>query len=144
MTAKRSRLLDQSPHRRPRDRGYTLCSHPNAACEKTSTCSPSHATRQPRSPRVCYFAPALVMLLLALQWGGTTHAWGSTQIISLFVGAGVTSILFLAWDYQRGDSALLLYSVARQRKVWASCVVNGLSMGNLYIASYWFQYTLRV
>ncbi|KAF2259657.1 putative MFS multidrug transporter [Lojkania enalia] len=83
------------------------------------------------------FAPALVMLLLALQWGGTTNAWSSSPIIGLFVGAGVTFIVFLAWDYHKGDDALLPFSIARMRTVWTSCVVYGLFMGNLYTASYW-------
>jgi len=83
------------------------------------------------------FAPALVMLLLALQWGGTTYAWSSSQIIGLFVGAGATFIVFLAWDYHKGDGALLPFSIARQRTVYMSCIVYGLFMGNLYTASYW-------
>jgi hypothetical protein len=83
------------------------------------------------------FAPALVMLLLALQWGGTTYAWSSSRIIGLFVGAGLTFIVFLAWDYHKGDGALLPFSIARMRTVWTSCVVYGLFMGNLYTASYW-------
>ncbi|KAF1974319.1 putative MFS multidrug transporter [Bimuria novae-zelandiae CBS 107.79] len=83
------------------------------------------------------FAPALVMLLLALQWGGTEYAWGSSQIIGLFVGAGVTFVVFLAWDYHKGNGALLPFSIARQRTVWTSCIVYGLFMGNLYTASYW-------
>lgn len=83
------------------------------------------------------FAPALVMLLLALQWGGTTYAWGSSQIIGLFVGAVATFVVFLGWDYHKGDAALLPFSIARRRTVWTSCIVYGLFMGNLYTASYW-------
>ncbi|KAJ4302891.1 hypothetical protein N0V90_001782 [Kalmusia sp. IMI 367209] len=83
------------------------------------------------------FAPALVMLLLALQWGGSAYAWNSSQIIGLFCGAGATFIVFLAWDYHKGDGALLPFSIARRRTVWTSCIVYGLFMGNLYTASYW-------
>jgi hypothetical protein len=83
------------------------------------------------------FAPALVMLLLALQWGGTMYDWKSSQIIGLFCGAGATFIVFLIWDWHKGDAAMLPFSIARIRTVWTSCVVYGLFMGNLYTASYW-------
>ncbi|KAL4865528.1 major facilitator superfamily domain-containing protein [Aspergillus spectabilis] len=83
------------------------------------------------------FAPALLMLLLALEWGGTEYAWNSSQIIGLFCGAGSTFIVFLLWDYHKGDAALLPFSIARRRAVWSSCFVYGLFMGNLYTASYW-------
>ncbi|KAJ5641800.1 hypothetical protein N7490_005800 [Penicillium lividum] len=83
------------------------------------------------------FAPALLMLLLALEWGGTNYSWSSPQIIGLFCGASVTFIVFLLWDYKKGDAALLPFSIARRRSVWSSCFVYGLFMGNLYTASYW-------
>lgn len=83
------------------------------------------------------FAPALVMLLLALQWGGSAYAWNSSQIIGLFCGAGATFIIFLVWDWHKGDGAMLPFSIARMRTVWTSCIVYGLFMGNLYTASYW-------
>lgn len=83
------------------------------------------------------FAPALVMLLLALQWGGTKFAWNDSQIIGLFCGAGATFIVFLLWDHHKGDAALLPFSIARMRTVWTSCIVYGLFMSNLYTASYW-------
>ncbi len=35
------------------------------------------------------FMPAVICLLLALQWGGTTYAWDSGRIIALFVLFGV-------------------------------------------------------
>lgn len=83
------------------------------------------------------FAPALIMLLLALQWGGTAYNWNGSQIIGLFCGAGVTLVVFLFWDYHKGDAAMLPFSIASRRTVWASCIVYGLFMGNLYTASYW-------
>ena len=83
------------------------------------------------------FAPALIMLLLALQWGGTTYTWNSSQIIGLFCGAGATFVVFLTWNYHKGDAAMIPFSIARRRTVWASCIVYGLFMGNLYTASYW-------
>ncbi|OQV07341.1 hypothetical protein CLAIMM_11792 [Cladophialophora immunda] len=83
------------------------------------------------------FAPALIMLLLALQWGGTTFAWNSSQIIGLFCGAGATFIAFLLWDYHKGDAAILPFSIVCMRTVWTSCIVYGLFGSNLYTASYW-------
>jgi hypothetical protein len=83
------------------------------------------------------FTPALIMLLLALQWGGNTFTWHSSQIIGLFCGAGATFILFLWWDYHKGDAAMIPFSIVRQRTVWASCVTYGLLLSNLYTASYW-------
>ncbi|RDW58701.1 hypothetical protein BP6252_13177 [Coleophoma cylindrospora] len=83
------------------------------------------------------FAPALIMLLLACQYGGTTYAWSDSRIIGLFCGAGAMFIVFLVWDYHKGDEAMIPISIARMRTVWTSCMVYGLMMSNLYLASYW-------
>lgn len=83
------------------------------------------------------FAPAAIQLLLALQYGGTTFAWNSAQIIGLFCGAGGTFIIFLVWDYYKGDEAMIPYSMARMKTVWTSCLVYGLLIGQLFCASYY-------
>ncbi|PQE20977.1 MFS multidrug transporter protein [Rutstroemia sp. NJR-2017a BBW] len=83
------------------------------------------------------FAPALIMLLLACQYGGTTYPWSNSRIIGLFCGAGAMFIVFLIWDYHKGDEAMIPMSIARMRTVWTSCMVYGLMMSNLYLASYW-------
>ncbi|KIM97024.1 hypothetical protein OIDMADRAFT_44464 [Oidiodendron maius Zn] len=83
------------------------------------------------------FAPAAIQLLLALQYGGIKFAWNSRQIIGLFCGAGATFVLFLAWDYYKGDAAMIPYSMVRKRTVWASCLVYGFLMGQLFCVSYY-------
>lgn len=83
------------------------------------------------------FTPAIIELLLALQWGGNRFAWDSPQVIGLFCGAGGTLIAFLAWDYHKGDAAMVPFSMVRQRSVWTSCLVYGFLMAQLYTSSYY-------
>jgi len=77
------------------------------------------------------------MLLLALQWAGTKFPWNSAQIIGLFCGAGINAIVWLMWNYYKGDAAMIPPSMVRKRTVWSSCVVYGLFSGQMYTASYW-------
>lgn len=86
------------------------------------------------------------MLLLSLQWGGSTYAWSSSTIIGLFVGSGVTLIVFCVWESLRGDSAMVPPSVLSKRVVYASCIVNISQFASLQIFAYylpvWFQTVL--
>jgi hypothetical protein len=43
-----------------------------------------------------FFLPGILCLLLALQWGGSTYAWGNGRIIALLVLAGLLMIAFVA------------------------------------------------
>lgn len=83
------------------------------------------------------FAPAAIQLLLAMQFGGNTFAWNSAQIIGLFCGAGGTCIVFLLWNYSKGEAAMIPFSMIRKRTVWTSCMVYGLFSGHMYTTSYW-------
>ena len=83
------------------------------------------------------FAPAAIQLLLALEWGGTRYVWRSATIIGLFCGAAGTFCVFLAWEYRRGDSAMIPYSIVRQKIVWCSCLVVFFFMGGMIITSYY-------
>ena len=83
------------------------------------------------------FAPAAIQFLLALEWGGSRYAWKSSTIIGLFCGAASTFCVFLAWEYRRGDSAMIPFSMIRRRIVWCSCSVALLFMATLSITSYY-------
>ncbi|KAH7400101.1 putative efflux pump antibiotic resistance protein [Cadophora sp. MPI-SDFR-AT-0126] len=83
------------------------------------------------------FSPACVMVLLALQWGGSKYAWNSSTIIGLFVGSA-----------RRGSTAMIPCSLLTQRVVYSSCLVAFSQYGSLLIFSYylpvWFQTILGV
>lgn len=61
--------------------------------------------------------PTVVMLLLALQWGGSTYAWNNSKIIGLFCGFGGLLIIFLYSQWKLGDKATLPFRLFRDRNV---------------------------
>ena len=83
------------------------------------------------------FAPAAIQLLLAIQYGGNQFAWNSPTVIGLFCGAGGTFIIFLGWDYFRGDAAMIPLSMICKKTVSFSCLVYGLLMSQMFTASYY-------
>jgi MFS family permease len=54
-------------------------------------------------PGFLLFTPTIIMLLLALEWGGVTYRWGSSIVVGLFCGAGVAWIVFLLWEWRQGE-----------------------------------------
>ncbi|KAL1836082.1 hypothetical protein VTJ49DRAFT_5605 [Mycothermus thermophilus] len=58
-------------------------------------------------PGTAMIIPAVVCLLLALQWGGTEHPWNSSVIIGLFVGFGLMLIIFIGIQIWKGDHGTL-------------------------------------
>lgn len=83
------------------------------------------------------FAPAAIQLLLALEYGGNKYAWNSSTVIGLFCGAGGTFILFVIWEYFRGESAMIPFDLISKRVIWSSCAVFGLLMSLLYCNTYY-------
>lgn len=69
--------------------------------------------------------------------------WSSSRIIGLLVGFGVTSILFLLWQWYYGAEALLPLHILTQRTVSAtiasSFFLSGAVLVYTYYLPYWFQ-----
>ncbi|XXG96274.1 hypothetical protein Hte_002555 [Hypoxylon texense] len=83
------------------------------------------------------FAPAVLMLLLALQYGGNAFAWNSSQVIGLFVGSVANFAVWLLWNRYKGDDALLPHSMIRRRTVWTAGIYQALFLSALYGATYY-------
>ncbi|KAH8649925.1 major facilitator superfamily-domain-containing protein [Xylariales sp. PMI_506] len=82
-------------------------------------------------------APAAIMFFLALQYGGNQYAWNSPTVIGLFCGAAGALAAFLLWEYHKGDSAMIPFSILRKRIVWSSSIVIFFFMGVLINAAYY-------
>ncbi|KAL4945539.1 hypothetical protein BDV06DRAFT_219227 [Aspergillus oleicola] len=89
------------------------------------------------------FAPAAIMFLLALEYGGTEYPWDDQVIIGLFVGSGVTAIVFLVWEWYKGKEAMIPFHLITQRIAYSSyatiSVIFGLTMVMAYYLPIYFQ-----
>ncbi|KAL9129369.1 MAG: hypothetical protein Q9217_002169 [Psora testacea] len=86
---------------------------------------------------------ASVMLFLALQFNSSNIPWQSAKIIGLLVGAGLTAIVFVLWQWHMGDDALLPGKIITQRSVAVSCLAAFFIYGTILVHAYylpiWFQ-----
>jgi MFS family permease len=70
-------------------------------------------------PGLFLFAPAVIMLLLAMQWGGNKYAWKSATIVGLFVGFALVIASFVFWQWHVKGEASIPLRVLGQRNVWS-------------------------
>lgn len=82
------------------------------------------------------FACSAIQLLLALQFGGVDFPWDSSIIIALFCGSSVTFLAWFAWNWHRGDSALIPVSTAGKTIVWSSSLTQLCMGATMFITSY--------
>ncbi|KAH8705863.1 putative MFS multidrug transporter [Talaromyces proteolyticus] len=84
-----------------------------------------------------FFASASIQFFLALEYGGNQYAWNSATVIGLFGGAAGVFIVYLVWEYFKGDEAMIPYSMVKQRAVWSSCLVQLFFWGALQLNTYY-------
>lgn len=94
-------------------------------------------------PGLLIFMPAVIMLLLALQWGGHTYAWKSATIIGLIIGFGIMMIMFAAWQWHQQDEASIPPRIMGQRNVYSAAGMVFFGLGAVQLQAYylpvWFQ-----
>ncbi|KAJ6619077.1 MFS transporter [Mycena sp. CBHHK59/15] len=88
------------------------------------------------------FIPAIVCLLLALQWGGSKYEWKNGRIVALFLLFGILIICFLAVQSSVKD-ATVPPRIFKTRSIWAGAFFS-FCLGSSYfiIVFYlpiWFQ-----
>ncbi|PNP42125.1 hypothetical protein TGAM01_v202469 [Trichoderma gamsii] len=70
------------------------------------------------------FIPAIVCLILALQWGGAEYAWSDSKIIGLFVGFGLMILVFVGIQFWKGDKGTLPPRMFKDRNVLAAMMFS--------------------
>ncbi|CCG83837.1 protein of unknown function [Taphrina deformans PYCC 5710] len=83
------------------------------------------------------FIPAIICLILALQWGGSTHPWNSSVIIGLFIGAGLLAIVFVALQIHFGDKAMLPPRILKNRTVWSCSIFAFFFTADFFLLTYY-------
>jgi EmrB/QacA subfamily drug resistance transporter len=83
------------------------------------------------------FVPAIICLLLALQWGGSKYAWNDAKIIALFILFGVLIIAFIAIQIWLGEGATVPPRIAKQRSIAAGSFFGLCLGGSFFILVYY-------
>ncbi|KAH7381082.1 major facilitator superfamily domain-containing protein [Cadophora sp. MPI-SDFR-AT-0126] len=90
-----------------------------------------------------FLMPAVICLLLALQWGGTTYPWRSVRIIAMFAVFAILIIGFTVVQFLQPENAMVPPRLLRKRSIWAACIYSFTISGAFFILSYylsiWFQ-----
>lgn len=81
--------------------------------------------------------PAIICLLLALQWGGNKYPWNNSRIIGLFVGFGLLVILFAASQLYLGEKATLPPHILKKRTVLAASLFALFFGGAFFLLVYY-------
>lgn len=94
-------------------------------------------------PGTFVFLPAVICLLIGLQWGGTRYAWSNGRIIALLIMAGLLTIAFLGIQYWKQDTATVPPRILMQRSmafgVFFSFCLGGAYFVFVYYLPIWFQ-----
>ncbi|KAK4945766.1 hypothetical protein LTR10_015114 [Elasticomyces elasticus] len=89
------------------------------------------------------FIPAIVCLLLALQWGGTTYSWANARIIVLIILFVLLFTGFVLVQRWRQDNATVPPHIIKHRSVAAGVMFSFLNGGNMmtmvFYLPIWFQ-----
>ncbi|KAJ6579575.1 major facilitator superfamily domain-containing protein [Mycena vulgaris] len=89
------------------------------------------------------FVPAIVCLLLALQWGGSKYPWSDGRIITLFVVFGVLISGFIGIQIWKQDEATVPPRILKQRTIlsgaWFALCLGSSFFILVYFLPIWFQ-----
>ena len=68
--------------------------------------------------------PGLILLLLALQWGGNQYSWGSTRVVVTLVLGIVLLLAFGVSQMWVGENGVVPPRIMRQRSIIAGAAVS--------------------
>ncbi|KAL4908419.1 hypothetical protein BDW74DRAFT_100506 [Aspergillus multicolor] len=84
------------------------------------------------------FAPASIMLLLALQYGGNgSYPWDGAMVIGLFCASGATFALFALWERHMGSEAMIPGHLLGDRIILCASLLSMMIFGFTMTLSYY-------
>jgi hypothetical protein len=83
------------------------------------------------------FMGAMVSLLLALQWGGTTKAWSDGSVIGTLVAFGVLIIIFVVNEFWMNERALLVRRLMKQKTLVLMSIYVTFNCAGFFVLLYY-------
>ena len=80
---------------------------------------------------------ALVSYILALQYGGQSKRWSSSDVIGLIVGFILLWIAFGIWEYSQNQRAMIVPRLFKQRPIAVSCLYAFFFGGSYFLVIYY-------
>jgi MFS family permease len=90
-----------------------------------------------------FFVPAVVCLLLALQWGGSKYPWSNGRVIALSVIFGLSMASFVAIQIWKKENATVPPRIFKNRNVWGSAVFSAAVGASFFGIIYFVRLTFR-
>ncbi|KAM0077249.1 hypothetical protein ACKRZS_010553, partial [Fusarium odoratissimum] len=75
--------------------------------------------------------------LLALQYGGIKHPWGSSMVIGLFAGSGLILAAFVALEWLQGERSMIAPRLLKDRTLYISCSYAFFFAGGYFVLIYY-------
>ncbi|GAW12755.1 hypothetical protein ANO14919_021260 [Xylariales sp. No.14919] len=95
------------------------------------------------APGTLALLPAVVSLLLALEWGGLTYAWNDRRVIALLTLGIFLGIVFILVQAFMPKTATIPPRIFKQRSIlagfWTTIVLGSQMMIFVYYLPIWFQ-----
>jgi MFS family permease len=85
------------------------------------------------------FLPAIICLLLALQWGGSKYAWGNARIVALFVVFALLIIAFIFIQWRKQENATVPPRIFLNRNVWGSAWFGAMLGAGFFVMVYYLR-----
>ena len=86
---------------------------------------------------ICMVMGAIVSFVLAVQYGGQSKAWNSSEVIGLLVGFAAITAVFVLWELYQGERAMIVPRLFKKRTVGISSVFCFLFTGSYLLAIYY-------
>ncbi|RYC79329.1 hypothetical protein BFJ63_vAg17791 [Fusarium oxysporum f. sp. narcissi] len=75
--------------------------------------------------------------LLALQYGGIQHAWGSSMVIGLFAGSGLILAAFVVLEWFQGERSMIAPRLLKGRTLYISSAYAFFFAGGYFALIYY-------
>lgn len=87
---------------------------------------------------------AIVCYILAMQWGGQSKAWSSSEVIGCLVGFVLILGLFVVIEYFQGERAMIVGRLIKDRTVWSGMLYIFLLGGGYFVLLYYIPIYFQV